>query len=98
MIIGDKIEVNAINIQKVEKGKEKASGERSDEVLFKDQVSVSDKAKEIGRLQLEVSKIPDVRADRVDEIKNAMDAGAYNVKGEAVAGKFLQEAVIDSII
>ena len=98
MIIGDRMEVNAVNFQKVEKGKEKVSGERSDEVLFKDQVSVSEKAKEIGRLQLEVSKIPEIRSDRVDEIKNAMDAGAYNVKGEAVAGKFLQEAVIDSII
>ncbi|MCL5063138.1 MAG: flagellar biosynthesis anti-sigma factor FlgM [Nitrospirae bacterium] len=97
MRITDKIEVVGSNLQKPDRAKEKA-GERSEEVLSKDQVTVSEKAKEIGRLQIEVSKLPEIRADRVDEIKNAINAGTYNVKGEAVAGKLLEEAIIDSII
>ncbi|MCL4536536.1 MAG: flagellar biosynthesis anti-sigma factor FlgM [Nitrospirae bacterium] len=97
MRITDKIEVVGSNLQKPDRAKEKA-GERSEEVLSKDQVTVSEKAKEIGRLQIEVSKLPEIRTDRVDEIKNAINAGTYNVKGEAVAGKLLEEAIIDSII
>jgi negative regulator of flagellin synthesis FlgM len=86
------------NLQKPEKAKEKTSGEGSEEVLSKDQVTVSERAKEIGRLQLEVSNVPEIRTDRVDEIRNAINAGTYNVRGEAVAGKLLKEAIIDSII
>ncbi len=97
MRITDKIDVVGPNFQKPDKAKEKA-GERSEEVLSKDHVTVSEKAKEIGRLQVEVSKLPEIRTDRVDEIKNAINAGIYNVRGEAVAGKLLKEAIIDSII
>ncbi len=97
MRITDKLEVIGLNLQKPDRPKEKG-GERSEEVLFKDQVTVSEKAKEIGRLQVEVSKLPEIRADRVEEIKNAINAGTYDVKGEAVAGKLLKEAIIDSLV
>jgi negative regulator of flagellin synthesis FlgM len=97
MRITDKLEVIGPNLQKPDRSKEKG-GERSEEVLSKDQVTVSEKAKEIGRLQVEVSKLPEIRADRVEEIKNAINAGTYNVKGEAVAGKLLKEAIIDSLV
>lgn len=97
MRITDKLEVVGHNLQKPDRPKEKG-GERSEEVLSKDQVTVSEKAKEIGRLQVEVSKLPEIRADRVEEIKNAINAGTYDVKGEAVAGKLLKEAIIDSLV
>lgn len=96
MRITDKLEVVGPNLQKPDRSKEK--GERSEEVLSKDQVTVSEKAKEIGRLQVEVSKLPEIRTDRVEEIKNAINAGTYDVKGEAVAGKLLKEAIIDSLV
>lgn len=97
MRITDKLEISGVNLPKPDRAKEK-TGERSEEVLSKDQVTVSEKAKEIGRLQMEVSKLPEIRTDRVDEIKNAINAGTYNVKGEAVAGKLLKEAIIDSLV
>lgn len=97
MRIADKLEIVGANLQKPDRPREKG-GERSEEVLSKDQVTVSEKAKEIGRLQIEVSKLPEINADRVDEIKNAINAGTYDVKGEAVAGKLLKEAIIDSLV
>ncbi len=97
MRITDKLEVVGPNLQKPDKPKEKGR-ERSEEVLSKDQVTVSERAKEIGRLQVEVSKLPEIRTDRVEEIKNAINAGTYDVKGEAVAGKLLKEAIIDSLV
>lgn len=97
MRITDRVDITGSNVQKPDKVKEK-SGEKPEEVSTKDQVTVSEKAKEIGRLQAEVSKIPEIRTDRVDEVKNAINAGTYNVKGEAVAGKLVKEAIIDALI
>jgi negative regulator of flagellin synthesis FlgM len=96
MRIPDRIEVAGANLQKT--GKVKAGEEKVEGVSSKDQVTVSAAAKEIGRLQMEVSRMPEIRTDKVKEIKNAIDAGAYNVKGESVAGKILKEAIIDSTV
>lgn len=79
-----------------EKTQGKAS-ERSEEVLTKDQVTVSETAKQISRLMVEVSNIPDIRTDRVEELKNAINSGTYEVKGSEVAGKILKEALIDKL-
>jgi negative regulator of flagellin synthesis FlgM len=97
MIITDKVDIAGAGMQP-EKVRGKASSGQKGEVIPQDQVVVSDQAKEIGRLQASVSKLPDVRPDRVEDVKNAVNSGTYNVKGEAVAGKVLKEAVIDSII
>jgi len=97
MRITDKIE-NIANIQNLDKVKGKEMKGKPEAVGAKDQVTVSERAKEIGRLQAEVNNIPDVRQQRIEEIKNAINAGTYNVKGEAVAGKILKEIVIDSIV
>lgn len=97
MRITDRIEIVGANLQKADKTKGKAADEKP-EILSKDQITVSESAKEIGRLQLEVSKVPEIRDDRVNEVKNAINAGTYNVEGKAVAGKLLKEAIIDSTV
>lgn len=79
---------------------EKSQGkapERSEEVLTKDQVTVSEAAKNIARLMVEVSNIPDIRTDKVEELKNAINSGTYEVKGSEIAGKIIKEALIDKL-
>jgi negative regulator of flagellin synthesis FlgM len=98
MIITDKVDIGGSGIQPTDRTKGQSTGGQVDGVVPQDQVLVSDQAREIGRLQAEVSKLPDVRTDRVEDVKNAINNGTYNVKGEAVAGKVLTEAVIDSVI
>uniref|UniRef100_A0A7C4EL97 Negative regulator of flagellin synthesis n=1 Tax=Thermodesulfovibrio aggregans TaxID=86166 RepID=A0A7C4EL97_9BACT len=73
------------------------SPEKKEEVLTKDQVTVSETAKEISRLTLEVSNIPDIRADKVEELKNAINSGTYEVRGSEIAGKIIKEALIDKL-
>ncbi len=94
----ERIETIGPNIQATEKTRERSGGERGDEVLTKDQVTISERAKDIGRLQVDVSKVPEIRSDRVQELQNAINAGTYNIRGEAVAGKFIREAIIDTLI
>ena len=98
MIIRDKVDIGGSGIQPTDKSKGQNTSGQVGGTIPQDKVMVSDRAKEIGRLQAEVSKIPDVRTDRVEDVKNAVNTGTYNVKGEAVAGKMLKEAVIDSVI
>ncbi len=98
MIITDKVDIGGSGIQPTDRTKAQGKGEQAGGVVPQDKVLVSDQAKEIGRLQAEVSKLPDVRPDRVGDVKNAINNGTYNVNGEAVAGKVLKEAVIDSVI
>jgi negative regulator of flagellin synthesis FlgM len=99
MRITDKVDISgAAGFQSPEISKEKTSVGQNAGAAPEDQVSVSNQAKEIGKLQAAVSQLPDIRTDRVDTVKSAVNAGTYNVKGEAVAGKVLKEAVIDSTI
>jgi len=46
---------------------------------------------------VETSNIPDIRADKVEELKNAINSGTYEVKGSEVAGKIIKEALIDKL-
>ncbi|MGO9380316.1 MAG: flagellar biosynthesis anti-sigma factor FlgM [Dissulfurispiraceae bacterium] len=99
MQITDKVDVGGVNFQKPEKTTGKASeGKTAEGTSQDDQITLSGTAKEIGRLQAEVSKLPDVRTDRVEELQNAINSGTYNVKGEAVAGKVIKNAIIDNLI
>lgn len=99
MRITDNVDVGGVNYQKPEKSKEKTAQDKGGEVLAKDdQIDLSGAARDISRLQMEVSKLPDIRPDRVEEVKNAINAGTYDVKGDAVAGKLLKNAIIDKLI
>lgn len=98
-MIGGPIRIDGIapNTQiSPEKSQGKAP-ERSEEVLTKDQVTVSEAAKNIARLMVEVSNIPDIRADKVEELKNAINSGTYEVRGSEIAGKIIKEALIDRL-
>src|SRR5208283_5660842 len=87
MIITDKVDIGGSGIQPPDRTKGQSTSSQGSGAVPEDQVLVSDQAKEIGRLQAEVSTLPDVRTDRVNEVTNAINNGTYNVNGEAVAGK-----------
>ena len=92
-----------LNLQKTDKSKVKVSGEKTartpEEVTSKDdQVTLSEAAKEISKLTADAMKLPDVRTDKVEKIKNAINSGSYNVKGDAVAGKLLKDTIIEKLI
>lgn len=71
--------------------------DRGEEVITKDQVTVSDAAKNIARLMIEASNLPEIRADKVEELKNAINSGTYEVRGSELAGKLVKEALIDKL-
>jgi negative regulator of flagellin synthesis FlgM len=56
----------------------------------KDKLEISNTAKDYQTAKLALSQAPDVREDKVKEIKNKLQSGAYNVNMEEVASHILE--------
>ncbi len=54
-----------------------------------DQVSFSTVAKDIQTAKAAAASTPDVRADKVADVKSRMQAGTYNVTGDEFADKVI---------
>jgi negative regulator of flagellin synthesis FlgM len=55
-----------------------------------DRVELSTNGTEIERLKMRMQVVPDVRSDRVAQLKERIAAGSYHVDGKVVASKMLQ--------
>ena len=62
-----------------------------------DKVELSAQSKEIKKINDVLAMTPDVRADRVAELKGQIQEGRYKVDSEAVAGKMIDQSIIDLI-
>jgi negative regulator of flagellin synthesis FlgM len=60
-----------------------------------EKVDLSTKAKDIQQAQNALSSVPDVREQKVAEIKSQVQQGTYNVSGEKIAGKMVGESIVD---
>jgi len=63
-----------------------------------DSVSLSERAKGISEAGRVMKNSPDIREDKVAEIKNRIDSGNYDVSGEEIAAKILKASIMDKII
>ncbi len=101
MKITDKINANGANLRKPETVKGKVSEKKSGEATAEpkqDRVSLSGAAHGFARLKETVNSMTDVRADKVEALKNSIASGSYNVKGDDVAGKLIKDTIVDGLI
>ncbi len=56
-----------------------------------DKISLSGRSREIHELKGLIENLPDIRTDRVEEVKKAIDSGNYNIDSLKVAEKVLEE-------
>ena len=56
-----------------------------------DRVEISLKGKEIAELRSAINQIPEVRMDKVKEIKEAIESGNYRIDPSRIAEKLLKE-------
>ena len=59
-------------------------------VMKKDELSISSAAKDFQTVMAELSKVPEVREDKVSEIKQKLESGNYNVDSKEISQKILQ--------
>lgn len=63
-----------------------------------DQVVISQRAREMNLAREAATRAPEVREEKVEEIKNSLATGTYNVSGEEIAEKILGRALVDKLI
>jgi len=63
-----------------------------------DKVELSGWKDEVARLKEKVKALPDVRADKVAAVQEALKSETYNVKGELVAKSILKSNLLDEIV
>ncbi|OGP50521.1 MAG: flagellar biosynthesis anti-sigma factor FlgM [Deltaproteobacteria bacterium RBG_13_43_22] len=56
-----------------------------------DQVHLSAKAKEMEELKQVIQQMPEIRTDKVETLKKAIQEGQYKVDSLQIAGKILEE-------
>ncbi|GAB6138160.1 flagellar biosynthesis anti-sigma factor FlgM [Halanaerobaculum tunisiense] len=59
----------------------------------KDQVSLSDEAQQLQNIKEQIDYSPQIRQEKVDQIKQQVKEGTYNVSGEEVAKDILNQVV-----
>lgn len=64
---------------------------KSSETEKKDQLEISQSAKDYQTVKNALSQTPDIREDKVAEIKNAMNTGTYNVSAQEIADKMVSK-------
>ena len=64
----------------------------------KDNVHISERAKELQRIQA-LTKEPDpIRRERLDRIKQAINNGTYDVSGQKVGDAIIKQALTDAVL
>lgn len=66
--------------------------------LGEDSVSLSVQGKEAQAIRQKLAETPDVRDDKVDELKAAIRSGNYRVTGKDVADRILSRVLADVLI
>ncbi|ADQ45908.1 Anti-sigma-28 factor FlgM family protein [Caldicellulosiruptor kronotskyensis 2002] len=65
--------------------------EKKQEVASTDKIEISSEAREFQAVLNAIKQTPDVREDKVNEIKKKIDSGTYNVSGKDVVEKLIRE-------
>jgi negative regulator of flagellin synthesis FlgM len=63
-----------------------------------DKLELSPQAQEMQAVRQKIASLPDVRSDRVEQVKDQIKNGSYQVDSSAVAEKMLQRSLADGLM
>jgi len=63
-----------------------------------DNVNISVKARDVQAARDLLNAVPEIREDRVEEIKGRIQSGNYDVKGEAIASGIVKASLLDKMM
>jgi len=63
-----------------------------------ERVDLSVRSKDIQKIRKAIDELPDIREERVQELKNQIEKGIYRISGEKIAEKMAGEALLDILI
>ena len=62
-----------------------------------DSVDLSQSAKDLKLAQAALRDLPDIRSEKVSQLKQQIEAGTYEIKPEKIAGKMIEETLRNKI-
>jgi negative regulator of flagellin synthesis FlgM len=63
-----------------------------------ERVDLSTTAKDIQQLKDALSKLPDVREEKVQEVQRMLKDGTYKIDADQIAGKMVGESILDLFV
>jgi negative regulator of flagellin synthesis FlgM len=94
----DSVNIDSYVNQVQDKDKADAASEQPEKQQTKaDTVVLSDMAKTVQEAQTQLESIPDVREDKVAELKEQIENGSYEVDAEKLAGKMLRDSLLNDL-
>ena len=95
----DSVNIEAYVNQVQDKDKVDATSEQPEKQQTKaDTVVLSDTAKKIQEAQKQLEAIPDVREDKVAQLKEQIEKGTYEIDEEKIADKMLKDSLFHDLI
>ncbi len=94
----DSVNIEAYVNQVQDKDKVDATSEQPEKQQTKtDTVVLSDTAKKIQEAQKQLEAIPDVREDKVAQLKEQIEKGTYEIDEEKIADKMLKDSLFNDL-
>jgi negative regulator of flagellin synthesis FlgM len=81
----------AQNVQKPPAADAKDKASQSTNAGPSDRVNISDRSKEIADITAATNQLPDIRTDKVQQIKQSVEAGTYTVDPSKIAASMLKD-------
>lgn len=78
------------NVEKVS-----ANDKQNSAAVESDAVSISEKGKDVSEMTRTLKEMPDVRADKIADLKERIANGTYNISGKDIASKIINTALED---
>ncbi len=75
--------------------KTSADSSQSVNVAESDAVSISEKGKDVVEMTRSLKEMPDIRADKIANLKAKIANGTYNISGKDIATKIVNTALED---
>ena len=94
--IKNKVVQDRMDVAGKKSAHQKSEPANTGQVSGGEQIALSAKAKGIQKTLETVQTSPDVRSEKVAEIKNQIDSNTYQVDSAALAEKILQEIITES--
>ncbi|MBI4632654.1 MAG: flagellar biosynthesis anti-sigma factor FlgM [Deltaproteobacteria bacterium] len=98
MKISDVKDTNAQIIQQYQRNdnmRQNSDKQVSRASVPEEKVDLSTKARDIQQIKSALAKLPEIREEKVLDLKEAIEARTYNVSGEKIAGKMVGESLLD---
>ncbi len=86
--------VNQVNNKTSSRSVSEQSGKPA---IKADTVDISDTAKKIQEAKSHLENIPDIREEKVAELKSQIENGTYEINADKIASKMLRDALLNDL-